>query len=287
MAKAKKTQNIVVNADPWLPQFITEAASTRGRGTKSSQNNLSDLAGEVENVGKGVNPYGKDSSGAVDVSEAIFLCQKCFWNVSIFRNTIDIQTEFTNSKLHFRGKNKRSVKFFETWYKKIDGSFFSERWFREWFRSGNVFVYKHMFKTTTTEINKMARAAEDKLIPLKYTILNPVDMRCDGSACFVDAEYYKLLNPYELARLKSPNKSQEDKRFLDSLSPEVRKSILTDQKPKFKIESKLLNYSANGRQDYEAMAIPPYWSVITDIDLKLEFKKMEKVIARTIDYAIL
>jgi hypothetical protein len=284
MASKKKTPIIEVN-DVVLPKFLSESSSnTRSRGT-GGQTYYSQLSGELENIVRGVSPFGKDGSGSIGVDEAICLCQKAYYNIPIFRNTIDIQTEFANSHLHFRGKNKRSVKFFETWFKEINGWSLGERFFREWFRSGNVFVYKFLYEVPVGDLNKMARAAT-KQIPLKYTILNPADIRCDGAATFINSLYHKMLNSYELARLKSP-KTEEEKRFLESLPSEIRQQIKKGEKPLIPIEPQYLTAVFCGKQDYEAMSIPMYYPVLFDIDLKLEFKKMEKVIARTADYMIL
>ena len=286
MARKKTEKFIVANTDVFLPKFVSEAATnSRGRGT-GDQSAYSNLSGELENIVRGVSPFGKDSAGSVGVNEAICLCQKAYYNVPIFRNTIDIQTEFSNSKLHFRGKNKRSVKFFETWYNEIGGWSLAERFFREWFRSGNVFIYKYIYQVTNADLNKMARAQVTKEIPMKYTILNPADMRCDGAASFINAAYHKLLNSYELARLKNPQ-TPEEIAFMESLDPKVRSQIQKGERPLIPLEPRFLQAVFCGKQDYEAMAIPMYYPVLFDIDLKLEFKKMEKVIARTADYMIL
>jgi hypothetical protein len=233
-----------------------------------------------------VSPFSRDNTGTLSAQQAIVLCQKAYWNVAIFRNTIDIQTEFANSKLSFRGKNKRSIKFFNEWYKKINGWSLSERFFREWFRSGNVFIYKFLYNITNIEVNKMSRAEVAKKIPLRYTILNPADMRAEGSATFVNFNYYKMLNSYELARLKVP-KTEDEKRFMDSLPVKIRDEIKRGQLPEIPIDTEYLTAVFCGKQDYEALSVPMYYPVLFDIDLKLEFKKMEKVIARTADYMIL
>lgn len=290
--KSSKTV-VTANTEPFLPKFLSESSiNTRNRGVKNYDSPYSDLSGELENVSRGVSPFGRDSIGSISVDEAICLCQKAYYNIPIFRNTIDIQTEFSNSKLYFKGKNKRSVAFFENWYKEIGGWSLAERFFREWFRSGNVFVYKFLYDVPMLELNKMARAsareifAAEKQIPLKYTILNPADMRCDGAATFINSIYHKMLNSYELARLKSPQ-TEEEKRFLNSLPQEIQNQIKKGQKPLIPIEPKYLTAVFCGKQDYEALAVPMYYPVLFDIDLKLEFKKMEKVVARTVDYAIL
>lgn len=287
MARKSKTAAVVVNSDPFTPKFISDSArDLRNRGTNTFENPLSGLSGEIENINKGVSPFSRDNTGTLSAQQAIVLCQKAYWNVAIFRNTIDIQTEFANSKLSFRGKNKRSIKFFNEWYKKINGWSLSERFFREWFRSGNVFIYKFLYNITNTEVNKMSRAEVTKKIPLRYTILNPADMRAEGSATFVNFNYYKMLNSYELARLKVP-KTEDEKRFMDSLPVKIRDEIKKGQLPEIPIDTEYLTAVFCGKQDYEALSVPMYYPVLFDIDLKLEFKKMEKVIARTADYMIL
>ena len=287
MARKPKADTIVVNSDPFTPKFISESArDLRNRGTSTFQSPLSGLSGEIENINKGVSPFSRDNSGTLSAQQAIVLCQKAYWNVAIFRNTIDIQTEFANSKLSFRGKNKRSIKFFNEWYKKINGWSLSERFFREWFRSGNVFIYKFLYNITNPEVNKMSRAEVAKKIPLRYTILNPADMRAEGSATFVNFNYYKMLNSYELARLKVP-KTEDEKRFMESLPVTVRDQIKRGELPEIPIDTEYLTAVFCGKQDYEALSVPMYYPVLFDIDLKLEFKKMEKVIARTADYMIL
>jgi hypothetical protein len=132
----------------------------------------------------------------------------------------------------------------------------------------------------------MSRAEVAKKIPLRYTILNPADMRAEGSATFVNFNYYKMLNSYELARLKVP-KTEDEKRFMDSLPVKIRDEIKRGQLPEIPIDTEYLTAVFCGKQDYEALSVPMYYPVLFDIDLKLEFKKMEKVIARTADYMIL
>jgi hypothetical protein len=111
-------------------------------------------------------------------------------------------------------------------------------------------------------------------------------MRAEGSATFINFNYYKMLNSYELARLKVP-KTEDEKRFMESLPVSVREQIKRGELPEIPIDTEYLTAVFCGKQDYEALSVPMYYPVLFDIDLKLEFKKMEKVIARTADYMIL
>lgn len=279
----------VSNSSKKKLEYYGVASRKNKSGTEDSYSFNDTIAGELNNLTKGVSPIEDDVSG-LSVSTAIDLCQRAYWNVPIFRNTIDIQTEFSNSKLHFKGQDKKTNKFFKLWYDKIGGHALGERFFREWFRSGNIFFYRFTGDLTIKDYRQMSRANIDeqfvKKIPLKYVLLNPKDIRCVGNASFSESSYTKLLNSYELSRLKNP-KTQEEKEFLNTLTPNARKEIDKGVNPSFPLSNENLIAIFCAKQDYEALAIPMYYPVLPDIDLKLEFKKAEKVIARTVDYAIL
>jgi len=253
---------------------------SRGRGGHSSSSG-GDISGLLCNIKDGVSPF-RHQSGDVDVKEAIELCQKAYWNVSIFKLTIDIMSEFANSNIHFKGKNKSTVKFFENWDKKINGSNLRDQFFRELFRSSNIFLYR--LKGQISRVGKGAFVD----IPLKYIVLNPADMRAVSSASFSEgANYSKVLNPYEVTVLREST---------DIKNIELKKSLpLKTQK---EIEDGISEVSIPiptddlvsiffKKQDYEALAVPLYFPVLFDINLKLEFKKAEQIIARACEYMIL
>lgn len=279
---------------PRMSGMTQESRASRGisGGYGLSDSISGGLNGELLNIAKGVCPHNIDGSGNVSVRDTIELCQKAYWNVPIFRSTIDIQTEFSNSRVHFKAKNKNVVKFFEKWYTKINGFSFGQEFFREWFRSGNVFVYKMEGALEMSDIRKMSRtdtkaaALNTKKIPLKYTILNPADMRCRGAASFVNAKYAKVLNKYEIERLKNPL-TDEDKELFNMLDPEAKKAVKNGSDPILEISSDKLVSVFCGKQSYEGLAVPMYYPVLYDINLKLEFKKVDMVLARAVDYCIL
>lgn len=276
----------------WEPKSVEmfSKASRNQYGLSSDGGNTRTVNGELNNLVKGVSPFENDKV-SISVETAIKLCQKAYWNVPIFRNTIDIQSEFANSKLRFRHNNKRIVNIFTAWYKKVKGFSISECFFREWFRSGNVFIYRFDGEMTFNEYRKISKSAEEviprvKRIPIAYVILDPADMRCSSAASFVNAVYSKVINKYELEKLKNAV-TDEEKRFFDSLPPEVQKQIKEGTCPQITLSQDKLSAVFCGKQHYEGLAIPMYYPVLPDIDLKLEFKKIEKIIARTVDYSVL
>jgi hypothetical protein len=102
---------------------IEIAASSRGEiGTTVRRNAASTISrtDKYANIEGGVIPFayggalGKYSS-TISIRDAIILCQKAYYNFSIFRNTIDLMTDFTCSSIYFTGGNSQSLKFFKAW----------------------------------------------------------------------------------------------------------------------------------------------------------------------------
>lgn len=262
--------------------FLSEASiRNSGRGQGKSWK-MGEISGELNNIDSGITPFHNDGN-ALDISEAIRLSQKAYWNVSIFRLTIDIMTEFCNSVIHWRGGNKASRDFYTAWFKKIRGWNLGDQFFREWFRSSNVFLYR---LDGSINMSQDGLIPSRKNLPVRYILLNPADMRCQGAASFVNADFYKVINPYELERLKKPV-TQEDIDFKNSLPIDVRNQIDNGNDPKIKLNQENLYAVFCKKQDYEPLAVPIFFPVLFDINLKLQFKKAEQVIAKTVDYIIL
>ena len=54
------------------------------------------------------NTYGKQG-GTMDIKDAVILCQKAYYNFAIFRNMIDLMTEFSIIKISILSRNSRSA----------------------------------------------------------------------------------------------------------------------------------------------------------------------------------
>jgi len=303
-SSTKSTEDNELRAG-WSPKFVAEATknelevmlasrtSITSPGATSDLGYGSELSASLGNIACGVTPFNKHRDGHISVSDAINLCQKAYWNISIFRMTIDIMTEFSNSNIHFYHENKSAVKFFETWYEKIGGWKHRQQFFLEYFRSGNVFFYR-----VDTNINigdfrsKYSRLPGGQKIPIKYILLNPSDIVCLSGASFADATYAKVLNPYEMDRLRNP-RSEMEKILSDSLPKEIKEKVNSNSSTysgsgvQMELDKELLTAVFYKKQDYEPLAIPIYFPVLYDLNLKLEFKKVENIIAKTTDYIIL
>jgi hypothetical protein len=282
--------------------YSSEGGVERKTRTRRNASSYIERTNRFTNIERGLIPFnysqGISKDTNVDVRDAVVLCQKCYWNFALFRNTIDLMTEFSVSDIYFTGGSKKSKAFFEAFFKKIDLWSLQEKFFREYYRSGNVFIYRFDAKIQKSNIHKLSktfgvkRLASSKSsslsLPSRYIILNPADVQAGGNVSFVSGKYYKLLSDYEIERLRNP-RTEEDKEVLNSLDPEIRKTI-TDGKhhavtiPLDPAKTLAVFYK---KQDYEPMAIPMGWPVLEAINAKAEMRKMDMAITRTTHQAIL
>lgn len=235
------------------------------------------------------------SRDGVSVREAILLCQKAYFNVAICRRTVDLMAEMSNTEIFLKGSSKKSRDFFNAWMKKAKIRNVAEQFFREYFRSGNVPLYRVDGEFPIEYFTKLTQvyAAEGtptNSVPIRYIMLNPYDIVSKASTSFSIGTYEKILSRFELTRLKDPQ-TEEDRAFFNSLPAEARKSI-TDKSwqsdgVKIELDPKKLIFAFMKRQDYEPFAVPFLYPVLDDVNAKIELKKMDQSITRTVENVIL
>jgi hypothetical protein len=251
-----------------------------------------------KNINDGLIPFrystGIKNESNLNIRDAVILCQKAYYNFAIFRNTIDLMTEFSTSNIYFTGGSSKSRNFFEALFRKINIADIQDKFFREYYRSGNVFIYRFDTKVKDEDVNKITQtfglnsSTAAVNLPSKYIILNPSDIQIAGTINFAQRKYYKILTDYELERLKNP-KSDEDKEVLNSLPPETQKlikgktiGILT-----IPLEADRISAAFYKKQDYEPFAVPMGFPVLEDINWKAEMKKMDMAVTRTMQQSVL
>jgi hypothetical protein len=274
-------------------KLIGSCDTTPERGSRANSAGSITRVQRFANLEAGVAPflYEKNSSRYatnISLQDTILLCQKAYWNVPIFRNTIDLMTEFAISEITFSGGNKESRNFFNAWAEKINLWQLADMFFREYFRSGNVFIYKLFGEFPRESLRKLQQMniAEAALrIPLKYIILNPYDIQVLASSSFTAPIYRKRLNAFELGALLRPT-SEEDKKIASTI-PELKDIKNKNQSLEISLDGDRLISVFYKKQDYEPLAVPMGFPVLEDINWKLELKKVDMAISRTIQQAVL
>ena len=293
----RKKVNALDDITPVSASLEESTATTLTRRNKAGSIEKTD---RFKNIDDGLIPfkhsgtYQKQTS--IVIKDAVILCQKAYYNYAMFRNVIDLMTEFSSSNIYFKGGSKKSRQFLEAYFKKINLWGFQEKFFREYYRSGNVFVYRfdaslksEDLKKITKTFGSLATLSDKSDIPVKYIVLNPADITMVGNISFSNGVYYKVVSDYELERLKNPQ-TEEDKQVLENLPKETREQLLN----KRQITSLTLPLDPDKvsavfykKQDYEPFAVPMGYPVLEDINWKAEMKKMDMAITRTMQQAIL
>lgn len=243
------------------------------------------------NIAQGILPY-EYSADFVGVKDAIVLCQKAYFNIPVFKSTLDLLSEFADSDLYLDPKtgNASSRKFVEAWFKKIRLFDLKEQFFREYYRSGNVFLYKLESALAAKTIKGFGLSSASK-VPVKYIVLNPADIVANEALSFGSYKYAKILTPFELTRLKK-KKTAEEKELYNSLPADVKKQIdasgtYTTQEISIELKSDVLFAVFYKKQDYEPMSVPMGFAVLDDLNKKMELKNVDQAIARSIENVIL
>ena len=273
-------------------QALTDTGFKGSRTNRVAYRSLKD---RFSSIRVGMLPYEYAADG-VTCRDAIELCQKAYANVAVFRNAIDIMSEFTNTDIYLEGGTRKSREFFYEWFKRINIINLKDQYFREYYRSGNIFLYRVDGKFKADDYAKLMNQVgsinpSTNKIPLRYVLLNPYDIIATRATTFVNGgAYKKVLSEYEIARLTSPQ-TEEDLSIFEALEPEAQRSIRDGSYSKTGIKINLdpakLSYSFYKKQDYEPFAVPFGFPVLEDINAKLELKKMDQSITRTVENVIL
>lgn len=302
---AMEAQQNVEPAAMGEPYHISQASYNRsgfvgGLSAKSQERRINRSAvtsplNKFSQIRAGLLPYELTSDG-INVRETIELCQKAYANVPIFRNTIDMMSEFANSEIYLEGGNSNSREFFHKLFDRIKLWDLKDQYFREYYRSGNIFLYRIDGSFTLEDFRKFSKNITDlpgeNKFPLKYILLNPFEIVAKRSTVFStkDGAYAKILSEFDMERLANP-KNDYDKAIFEALDPEVQKQIKDGAYFKDGLKINLKNdriaYSFYKKQDYEPFAIPFGYPVLEDINAKMEMKKMDQAIMRTVENVIL
>ena len=304
----ENAESSIANEDITPLMAYESTANLSTTKTRSRRNVSADIhrTDGYKNIEDGLVPWRYSvnyaNNSLLEIRDAVILCQKAYYNFAQFRNVIDLMTELSNGEIYFKGASKKSREFFEAYFKKININSITDQFFREYYRSGNVFVYRLDSKMNDADIKKITQTfsseglsaqleAKEKLLPSKYLFLNPADLRLTGSLNFAEPSYYKILSNYELKRLLNPV-TEEDQELLESLPKDVRDSLKT--KKGRGTGSILIPLTVDKvipvfykKQDYEPFAVPMGYPVLLDLNFKQELKKMDMAIARTMQQAIL
>jgi len=124
-------------------------------------------------------------------------------------------------------------------------------------------------------------------MPARYIILNPADINMLGTANFSYGIYYKVLTEYEVSRLRNLQ-TEEDIEVFNTLpkftQDQIRAGVRSVYIPLDTKKVKIVFYK---KQDYEPFAVPMGYPVLEDINAKIEMRRIDMAITRTMQQIVL
>ncbi len=292
MSKVQGSNNEISTDGKSLPSFFIPKSIKRSDAS-SRKNKIADenkVENQYSNISDAYTPFNKTGSD-ISIKDIIDLCQKAYTKFSSIRNVVELMVEFSTNKIYYRGGTAKSRKFFETLFDSVGLWNLQEQFFREAYRSGSIFIHRQDGKIKDEDVNKLIKlydggSARIKL-PIRYTILNPIDIVYEPGISFAYGTYKKMLNAYDAEQLKSP-KTPQDKAFLESLDKETRMRLQKGNKGVYiKLDPATCYSVFIKKQDYEPFSIPIFYPVLRDINYKEELKKVDLSVARTLHRSIL
>lgn len=231
------------------------------------------------------------------VSAAIGLTYQAYFGYAVLRNAINLLADFSISRIHVKTTNKRLKSFIETWFDAIGLNQFMAQFFLEYYRSGNVFMYKFNGKISDDGFNMLKQsyasvgesiAKTSPIIPIRYIILNPMQVYLQRGASYTYG-YVRMLSTYEIERLKNPQ-TEEDKQLFQSFPADIQRQIKQGGAWRWlfvPLDQNRLYYVFYRKQDYEPLAVPLAFPVLNDIEFKLEMRRADTALLRTIEQVVL
>ncbi len=145
-ATTKKASAGKEASKPTKPIEITPLSAEASHSPPAATRSRRNAAGVIEktdrykNIDDGLVPFkysaGVQNKSSLNVRDAVVLCQKAYYNFSVFRNTIDIMTEFSVNNICLREGSKKSRAFFNALFKRLNLMSLQDRFFREYYRNG-------------------------------------------------------------------------------------------------------------------------------------------------------
>lgn len=253
-------------------------SSSFSRGSRAT---LSDIDAQYPNLTNSPKPF-TVRNGYISAQDVLSLCLDAYWHrgFALWRQTVEKMVELSNTNLILKGSSKKTQEFISEWFKKIDVRKFGSRFFRERWRSGNIFILALNGQISPEDEKKLNTLYPgiNTDIPLKYMILEPQTIRARVGVNYENTIYHREYSKEEVQSLLEP-KTAAEKAIVDSLDEETLRNLKRGGVMTLPIDPKNLSIVLVKNQSYEPFAVPLVWNALQNIEMKLALQNMDKIIA--------
>jgi hypothetical protein len=222
---------------------------------------------------------------------AMKMCMDAYDKVGIIRNVVDLMGDFGSQGINLVHPNKSAEKFFQQWFKKVDGKERSERFLNTLYRTGNVVMYRS-YANITPELSKFMKSMasdikvnipklEKNVIPWRYNFFNPLTVNIkNGDLSLVLGQKNFTLTSNTLS--DNFRNGAIPANVLNTLPPAVKRSIQRGDR-EIPLDPERLSVFYYKKDDWNQWANPMIYAILDDI---IMLEKMRLADLSALDGAI-
>lgn len=221
----------------------------------------------------------------------IKMCMDAYDKVGIIRNIIDLMGDFGSQGINIVHPNKTVEKFYQQWFKSVNGKERSERFLNNLYKTGNVILYRSYANVTPELERYMKSLAKDirveipnmkqNMIPWRYNFFSPltIEMKEGKLALFMGISNYTLSAGTFLDTFAGGTIPND---VLDSLPVDVKRALINKEK-RIPLDSERLSVFHYKKDDWQVWANPMIYAILDDI---IMLEKMRLADMSALDGAI-
>jgi hypothetical protein len=203
----------------------------------------------------------------------IKMCMDAYDKVGIIRNIIDLMGDFGSQGIQIVHKDKSVEKFYQQWFRSVNGKERSERFLNNLYRCGNVIVYrsyanitpqlKNYMKALSSDIKVEVPTSTPNEIPWRYNFFNPLTVKMkDGNlSLFMGLQNYTITTNSFFDKFKV---GEIPNHILESLPINIKQSLLRGEKD-IPLDPERLSIFYYKKDDWRQWANPMIYAILDDI----------------------
>jgi hypothetical protein len=203
----------------------------------------------------------------------IKMCMDAYDKVGIIRNIIDLMGDFGSQGIQIVHRDKSVEKFYQQWFKSINGKERSERFLNNLYKCGNVIVYRSYAKITP-QLNSYMKALSNDIkvevptatknqIPWRYNFFNPLTVKMkDGNlSLFMGLQNYTITTNSFFDKFQAGDIPSH---VLETLPPVIKQSLMRGEKD-ISLDPERLSVFYYKKDDWRQWANPMIYAILDDI----------------------
>lgn len=203
----------------------------------------------------------------------IKMCMDAYDKVGIIRNIIDLMGDFGSQGINIVHRDKSVEKFYQQWFRSINGKERSERFLNNLYKTGNVIIHrsyaditpklKDYMKTIANDIKIELPEATANQIPWRYNFFNPLTVKMkDGNlSLFMGLQNYTITTNSFFDKFKAGDIPSH---VLETLPPAIKQSLMRGEKD-IPLDPERISIFYYKKDDWRQWANPMIYAILDDI----------------------